>query len=223
MKVGVLSSGGKDSMYAAWLAKNQGNKIECLISVFPENKESYMFHTPSIKKTVIQARNMETPIVTQKTSGIKEEELKDLEKAIKTAVSKYKIEGVVTGTVQSVYQSERIQKICSKLKLECLNPLWQKDQLELLQDLIKNKFKPIITGVFAYPFDRMWLGRKIDEQFVEDIKSLAIKYKINPAGEGGEYETFVLDCPLFKRALKVKRFKDYSSGNNSWRRELEVE
>lgn len=223
MRVGVLSSGGKDSMYAAWLAKKQGNKIECLISVFPENKESYMFHTPSIEKTLVQARIMETPIVTQKTSGIKEEELKDLEKAIKAAISKYKIEGVVTGTVNSVYQSERIQKICNKLGLECLNPLWQKDQLELLRDLIKNKFRPIITGVFAYPLDRMWLGRKIDAQFIEDIKCLADKYKINPAGEGGEYETFVLDCPLFKRALKVKTFKDYSSGDHSWRRELDVE
>lgn len=222
MKLGVLFSGGKDSTYAMWLAKKNGYEISCLISIISENKESYMFHTPSIEKTERQAKAMGIPLILQKTKGKKEDELKDLKSAIKNAVKKYKIQGIVTGAVESVYQSSRIQKICNELDLECFNPLWQKNQFELLEDLIKNKFEIIITGVFAYPLNEKWLGRKIDEEFIYEIKKLNEKYKINPAGEGGEFETFVLNCPLFKKKLKIKSFQDFGK-DNSWWREIDVE
>ena len=224
MKLGVLFSGGKDSALATWIAKKNGYKIACLISIVSENKESYMFHTPSISKTKMQAKVMKIPLILGKTKGEKEIELKDLEKAIKKAKEKYKIQGIVTGAVESVYQATRIQKICDRLDLECFNPLWQKDQFEILEDLLKNKFEIIITGVFAFPFDGKWLGRKIDKKFIEDMKKLNKKYQINPAGEGGEYESFVLYAPkLFKKKLKIKSFKDFSTGENSWRREVEIE
>lgn len=133
MKLGVLFSGGKDSTFAAWLAKKNGYEIACLISIISENKESYMFHTPSVSKTEKQAEAMEIPIIIRKTKGEKEKELNDLKKAIKKAKEKFKIEGIVTGAVESVYQASRIQKICNELNLECFNPLWQMDQIELLE------------------------------------------------------------------------------------------
>ena len=221
MKCGVLFSGGKDSTYAAFLAKKQGYEISCLISIISENPESYMFHTPSITKVKKQAEVMKIPLIIQKTKGQKEEELKDLEKAIQRAKSEYKIEAVVTGAVESVYQSSRIQKICDKLGLECFNPLWKKDQLELLHDLIKDNFKVIIIGVFAYPLDESWLGKEINGEFIKDAAALYEKYKINPAGEGGEIESFVLNCPLFTRELKIKD-KQIQGKNNSWKMEIEM-
>ena len=222
MKLAVLFSGGKDSCYSAYLAKQEGYEIACLISVFSENPESYMFHTPSIEKTKQQAEAMNIPLIIQKTKGQKESEPKDLEKAVKKAKSEYKIEGVVTGAIESIYQASRIQNICNKLGLECFNPLWQRNEEEYLEELIKNKFKVIITGVFAYPLDKSWLGKEINSNFIKEIKELNKKYKIHQAGEGGEFETFVLDCPLFKKHLNIKSFKDISTGENSWRRELEL-
>lgn len=222
MKLGVLFSGGKDSTFAAWLAKKEEYELACLISVISKNKDSYMFHTPSIEKTKAQAKTMNIPIISRQTKGKKEDELDDLKEAVKEAKEKYQIEGVVTGAVESVYQSSRIQKICNELDLECFNPLWQKNQVELLKNLIKNKFSVILTGIFAFPLDEKWLGRQIDERFIEEIWELHEKYKINSAGEGGEFETFVLDCPLFKKPLKVIGQK-ISGENHSWRMEVEVE
>jgi len=222
MKLAILFSGGKDSTYAAYLAKKQGYELTCLIAIESENKESFMFHTPSIKQTEKQASVMEIPLMVVRTKGEKEKELIDLEEGIKRAKKEYRIEGVVTGAVASVYQSTRIQMICDKLGLEVFNPLWQKNQIELLEELIKNKFEVIITGVFAYPLDKKWLGRKMDKKFIEEMKKLQEKYKINPAGEGGETESFVLNCPLFKKKLKIIGFKDFGE-KNSWRREIEVE
>src|SRR3990167_9159341 len=184
MKLGILFSGGKDSAYSAWLAKEYDYELTCLISIFSENQESYMFHTPSIKQVKKQAEVMEIPLIIQKTK------------------QKYKIEGIVTGAIQSIYQSSRIQKICNKLNLECFNPIWQKNEEEYLSELIQNKFKTIITGVFAYPLDESWLGKEINQEIINELKKINQKYKINIAGEGGEFETFVLNCPLFKRKLK---------------------
>jgi len=219
----VLFSGGKDSTYAAWLAKKKGYEPICLVSVFSKNHHSFMFHTPNIKLVKSQAKIMNLPLITQKTKGKKEEELRDLEKAIKRAKRRFKIETIVSGALASNYQKSRIENICKNLNLRLISPLWQKDELEYLRELIKNKFKVIITGVFAYPLNEKWLGREIDNKFIEDIKELNKKYKIHPAGEGGEFETFVLDCPLFKHELKVKSFKDFREGENSWRRDIEVE
>lgn len=222
MNLGVLFSGGKDSVYSAYLAKEQGNNIVCLISILSENKESYMFHTPSIEKTKYQAQAMALPLIIQKTKGEKEEELKDLEKAIEKAIKKYKIEGIVTGAIKSTYQSSRIQKICDKLNIKCINPLWHTDELVYINDLIKNKFKVIVTGVFAYPLEKSWLGKEINQEFINEITEMHKKYKIHIAGEGGEYETFVLECPLFTKQLTISDYKDFKEGENSYRREIEI-
>jgi len=219
MKTGILLSGGKDSLYAAYLAKKEKHKLVCAISVFSQNKDSYMFHTPSITKVKKQTEVMGIPLLVQKTQGKKEIELKDLELAIKKAKSKYGIEAITTGALHSVYQASRIQKICDKLKIKCLNPLWHKNEISYLEELITNKFDIIITAVAAYPLDKSWLGRKIDKKFIEDVTKLKEKYKIHPAGEGGEFETFVLNCPLFMKPLKIKNSKISGEGY-AWKMEI---
>lgn len=221
MKVGILFSGGKDSTYSAWLAKKSGHELACLITLYSKNPDSYMFHTPSIKKTEKQAEVMGLPLIARKTKGIKEKELKDLEKAIKEARKEYGIKGIVTGAVESVYQASRVQSICDHLGLECFNPLWQRNQVELLRDLLREKFRVVITGVSAYPLNGSWLGREINEDFIRDIQALNERYEINPAGEGGEFESFVIECPLFKKPLKVTG-ANFTGEKNSWKMELDL-
>ena len=222
MKLGVLFSGGKDSTMATYLAKKEGHEIACLITIYSENPDSYMFHTPSIRRTNVQAEVMGIPLFTEQTKGVKEEELLDLERAIKKAKKKFKIQGIVTGALHSDYQASRIQKICDKLSLQCVNPLWHKEEFQYLRDIISNKFKVVIIGVSAYPLNASWLGRVIDEKFIEDVTKIHEKYKIHVAGEGGEFETFVLECPLFKRPLKVTG-ADFTGEDYSWKMEVEVE
>jgi diphthine-ammonia ligase len=223
MNLGVLFSGGKDSAYAAYLAKRAGNSLACLISINSNNPNSFMFHTPSVSQVVKQAKSMGLPIVLRDTKGEKEIELADLKIAIKESIDKYKIEGIVTGAVESVYQASRVQGICNELGIECFNPLWQKDQIKLLEELVGIGAEIVITGVFAYPLNEKFLGRKIDKNFINEFEGLREKYQINPAGEGGEFESFVLYFPdLFKEELRVRGFEDIKEGENSWRRNYDI-
>jgi len=144
----------------------------------------------------------------------------DLKNVIETAKKKYEIQGIVTGALESVYQASRIQKICNELKIECFNPLWKKNQIELLKELIRNKFEIIISGVAGYPLDKSWIGRNIDDKFISEVEILQKKFQINPAGEGGEFESLVLNCPMFKKRLNVK-LKNVVGEKNSWRGEWE--
>ncbi len=221
MRIGVLFSGGKDSTLAAFLAKQDGHELVCCISMISENPDSYMFHTPSIAKTEKQAEVMGLPLLTCATKGEKEKELVDLVAALKNAKEKYNIEAITTGAVQSVYQASRIQKICDDLGIKCINPLWQMDSIELLELLLKHNFEVIVIGIAAYPLDDSWLGRTINKQFIEDMKKMEKQYGISPAGEGGEFESFVLNCPLFKKPLNVID-KKISGEGNAWRMEIDV-
>jgi len=204
LKLAILFSGGKDSCLALQYALKFAD-VKCLITLISENPSSFMFHTPNIGLTKLQSEAIGIPIIQFTTQGEKELELQDLKEAIQKAIDRYKIQGIITGAIESVYQASRIQKICQELDIECFNPLWQKNQFELLEELVKEKFEAIITGVFAEGLDE-FIGREISEKFIQDIRKMHDKYQIHVAGEGGEMESLVLDAPFFKKKLHPQIF-----------------
>jgi ABC transporter with metal-binding/Fe-S-binding domain ATP-binding protein len=213
MRLGVLFSGGKDSTLALHYAAEK-EEVVCLITIISKNKESFMYHTPNIEITALQAETLGLPQITKTTRGEKEKELSELEVAIAEAARKYQIEGVVTGAVESVYQAERVQRICNHLGLWCFNPLWKHDQKALLEELLEKRFKVIISGVFAYPLDEKWLGKQIDTKLTDRLVDLQQKFGLSPAGEGGEIETTVLEAPLFKKKIEILDYNVEFKGNS---------
>ncbi len=213
MKTGVLFSGGKDSCLAIQKAMEK-EEVVCLITVVSENPESYMFHTPNIGLTALQAEAAGLPLLSIVTPGEKERELEELERVLKKAKELFGIDGAVTGAIASSYQKERIENICSKLGIESINPLWGVNQTEVLREIVESGFDVMITGVFAEPLGREWLGRIIDMETIRELEELWEKHGINPSGEGGEIETTVLDAPFFKKKVEIKEtslhFSNYS-------------
>ncbi|UCG95453.1 MAG: TIGR00289 family protein [archaeon] len=203
MKVCVLFSGGKDSCLALQKAMEK-EEVACLVTLVSDNPESFMFHTVNINLTRLQARAIGLPLVSFKTKGGKESELEDLKRALEKA-KEFDTEGVVTGAIKSEYQKSRVEKICKELGLECLNPLWHQDEIEILKDVINRGYEILITGVFAEPFGKEWLGRRIDSQTVKELEKLGKEYQINPSGEGGEIETTVLDAPFFRKRIEIEK------------------
>jgi diphthine-ammonia ligase len=213
MKLGVLFSGGKDSTLALQRAQEK-ETVECLITLRSKNPESYMFHTPNINLSTLQAEALGIPIVTKETEGKKEEELADLQEAIAEAQITFHIEGIVTGAVESIYQAQRVQRICNQLDLWCFNPLWKHNQKTLLEELVEKRFSVLISGIFAYPLDEKWLGKEVDAEVIRQLVALQQKYGISPSGEGGEIETTVLDAPLFKKRIEILDYTVEAKGNS---------
>jgi diphthine-ammonia ligase len=202
MRLGVLFSGGKDSAFAAGLAMEK-EEVACLITVLPSNPESYLFHTPNLHLTALQAEAAGLPLVSVVSAGIEEEEVADLSRAVSLAVEEHGVEGVVTGAIRSVYQATRVQRVCHSLGLWCVNPLWQRDEEEYLEVVVSSGFRFLVSGVSAAPLGEEWLGREVDRAALGELKALARRFRMNPAGEGGEYETLVLDAPFFTKRIEV--------------------
>jgi len=201
MQLIALFSGGKDSLFAIKKAIEQGHEIKYLATINSKNPDSYMYHTPNIGLTLMQSRCLNIQLVSKQSLGEKEKEVKDLE----ILLNNLDADGVVCGAIASNYQKERIEKVCENLRLKLLTPLWGMNQEELLREIVKSGFEVIITAVAAEGLDESWLGRKIDEKCIEDLIELNKKFHINVSGDGGEYESLVLDCPLFSRKIEITK------------------
>lgn len=201
MKVAVLFSGGKDSTLALYYA-SKIHEVKFLLS-FISNPESYMFHYPNIELVKFSAEALEIPIIIKKTNYGKEEEIKNLEDALKE-LKEFGIEGIAVGVVSSNYQYNNLKNICKKINLNVYAPFWNANHEYLIREMINLNFKIIIVGVYADGLDEKYLGKILDENTLNELKILEKKFKINIGGEGGEYETFVLDCPLFKKEILIK-------------------
>ena len=207
-----LISGGKDSALALHRAMKQGYEIKYLVTMIPLQADSWMFHYPNTHLTDLFAQAVDIPIVKAKTSGVKEVELEDLKRLLK----KLDIEGVVSGAVASEYQKMRIERICQELNLESITPLWHEDPHTLLQEIVTERFEVIFVGVYAYGFDASWLGRKIDSKAMEELSDLNRKHQISIIGEGGEYETLVLDAPFFKKKIRLVSMEKVWEGQSGY-------
>jgi len=202
MRIAALFSGGKDSTFAVYIAQQYGWTVSPLVSLYPKTADSWMFHSLNIYLSELLAEAIRIPLVKRYTQGEKETELEDLQ----TILQGLDIDGVISGAIASEYQRTRIEKICDELGIKSFTPLWHKDQEMILRDQLRAGFRSIIVGVFAEGFDAIWLGRPIDEQTIDSLVQLHKDYGINIAGEGGEYETLVLDSPLFSKRLVIDDF-----------------
>ncbi len=203
MRVAVLFSGGKDSTYALYLAKKQNHQVISLVTIKPKNPDSYMYHSLNTDLTRQMAEAADLPLVIAETKGEKEKELKELKQVLADLKKQKKIEGVVAGAVASNYQKERLEKICKGLKLKLIVPLWHKNQEQLLKEILKEKFTVIVTGIYAGGLKEEWIGKELDKKNIEKLIQLSKKFRFSLIGEGGELETLVIDCPLFKKKLKI--------------------
>jgi len=216
MRVAALVSGGKDSALALYQAMRSGHDMICLVTMIPRRSDSWMFHYPNIHLTGLFAEASRIPLVKAETEGEKEKELADLESLLKTV----NVEGVVSGAIQSQYQKARVDEICNKLNLKSITPLWHEDPVKLLNEVIDLGFRAIITGVYAHGLDQKWLGRTINREALADLVELNAKYQTSIVGEGGEYETLVLDAPFFKRKIGILKTRTVWEGSSGY---LQVE
>ncbi len=213
MKLASLFSGGKDSVYSIYLAKKHGHEIKCLLTVFPKSDESHLLHYPNLQWTHLQSQSMQIPQLTIKSEFDKtDNEINALEKLLIRSISEYQIEGLVHGGIQSQFQKEKFEDLCDKLNLKVVSPLWNRNTLEYMRELISLNFLFIISSVSSGGLDDSWLGKIITKNDIDDLYTLSKKFGFNLNFEGGEAETFVVDCPLFSHPIKIIQGKKIWDG-----------
>ncbi|MCH7877144.1 MAG: diphthine--ammonia ligase [Thaumarchaeota archaeon] len=208
MKLASLFSGGKDSTYAIYMAQKQGHQVTCLLSVFTKSEESHLLHHPNLQWTKLQSESMKIPQLTIKSdSDETNDELLALENLLQTAKDKFYIEGLVHGGINSQFQKEKFETLCSKLDLIAVTPLWGSDPEQYMNNLLDSNFVFIMTIVSSDGLDDTWLGKQISKSDIDTLRQLSDKFGFNLNFEGGEAETFVINCPLFSNSIKINQAK----------------
>jgi len=198
MILASLCSGGKDSIFSAYLATQMGHEIACLVSIRPR-EGSWLFHTPNVDMVPLMAESMGVPLTTIESDGSEDGDMESLKDALKGL----DVEGVVVGAIWSDYQWDRINLVCGSLGLKVIAPMWRKGQGMLFEEIVSSGIKAMIVGCFAEGLDKGHLGRMLDQHLLDELKKLEVRYGISVMGEGGEYETLVLDSPMFKRPIDI--------------------
>ncbi|MEM1873089.1 MAG: diphthine--ammonia ligase [Acidilobaceae archaeon] len=203
MRLCALVSGGKDSVYTLHRAIWEGHSLECLIVFHSMRDDSWLFHTPATRLVALQAEAMGVREELEEftISGSRHSELLELEDAMRRVARRRKAEGLAVGVISSRYQRDRMSLIASRLGLVLYTPLWSVSQEEHMRSLVREGFKIVITRISTMGLHPKFLGVVLKPEHIEEIIALSKRFGFNPAFEGGEAETLVVEAPLFKKKL----------------------
>ena len=221
MNLAALFSGGKDSTYSIYKAKQMGHDIKCLITVFPKSDNSHLLHFPNIELTKLQSETLKIPQITSTSnSDDLSDEMYALEVLIEKARVDFQIDGLVHGGISSEFQKKKFEKICKEDNLNIITPLWKTNPKEYMINLLDSNFKFILTSVSSDGLDETWLGKIISIDDVSLLSNLSSKHGFNLNFEGGEAETFVTDCPIYSHPIKINKSQTIWDG---YRGRFEIE
>lgn len=237
----ALLSGGKDSCYNIHQCIANSHRLVCLANLSPPqsviqdescNEELNSFMYQSAGSSVIPAYEhcMGVPIIIHEIRGKavdqsmhydhtteqEQDEVEDLFELLKSVMNQFPtIKGVSCGAIVSNYQRLRVENICERLGLTMLSYLWQKDRQSLLSSIIDDGIDAVLVKVAGAGLDPYkHLGKSL-KVLHPTLISLHNKYGLDVCGEGGEYESLVLDAPFFKKRIVIVEKKIFLDDEDS--------
>ncbi|KAI0303257.1 hypothetical protein BC826DRAFT_903387 [Russula brevipes] len=226
MKYIALVSGGKDSCYNLLHCHKNGHELVAAASLRPEpgieELDSYLYQTVGQDAIEFVARALDVPLYRRVISGtalvqdseyggrdVKErggvdgDETEDLYALLSDVKSHHPdAKGVSVGAILSNYQRVRVEHVCQRLSLTPLSYLWQRNQADLLSEMIAAGMEAVLIKVAGIGLTTRHLGKSLSDM-QPTLTSLNTLYGSHICGEGGEYESLTLDCPLFKRRITL--------------------
>ncbi len=212
MTVTALVSGGKDSVYAAYLAEMQGWPVDELVTLRPPRDDSRMFHTPNLDLVALQAaawgkRHREVLVRGEDDSS----EIAALEVALSGGKGP-----VVVGAIASSFQWARVLRVADRLDRRVYAPLWRVDPVRVVREEISAGLDIRLVHLAAEPLTRELLGRQFDSSLLGEIEARSRTVRpVNVAGEGGEYETLVVGAPFWRQRLVLDRVRTVTEASTS--------
>ncbi|MDY6918101.1 MAG: diphthine--ammonia ligase [Chloroflexota bacterium] len=196
----VSWSGGKDSCLSLYRAVRSGVHARFLLNMVNRDASRSMSHGLTPLLLSAQAEAIQIPIVQRETTW------ETYERDFKAAVTELRREGaeaMVFGDIDLVEHQEWVERVSHEVGVEAMLPLWGCDSERLLNEFVESGFEAVVVAANAEFFGEDWLGKRLDRRFVADVARLAGEAGFHPLGEKGEYHTFVVDGPLFKRRIRI--------------------
>lgn len=203
MKKAFLNwSSGKDAAFALYLLQQQNKfSVEKLVTTI--NSETNRVSMHGLRKDLLlkQTKSIGIPLRLIPLSG--NVPLRDYNSIMEQEVLKLKAEGYTHSIFGDIfledlkhYREQQLQKV----KVQGVFPLWKEDTSALMDNFLSSGFKAITISVNAKLLDKSFCGRIVDEDFLSDLPK-----NVDPAGENGEFHTFVFDGPIFSKPVSFQK------------------
>ena len=216
MQVVALVSGGKDSVYCAMRARAHGHEVAALANLFPPaalggaDADSHMYQTVGHECVGLYARCMNLPLFRKEIRGGSKnldlvyrreagDEVEDLRLLLREVVRQLPgVRGVCSGAIRSDYQRTRVEAVCADLGLVSYAFLWRRPQDRLLGEMVAQGLEAVLVKVAGLGLEPgKHLGRTLGAMRPHLLR-LHERFGCHVCGEGGEFESLTLDCPLFE-------------------------
>ncbi|KAL4458652.1 hypothetical protein ABPG75_013517 [Micractinium tetrahymenae] len=196
------------------LCQQYGHEIVALANLLPAQQEtddldSWMYQTVGHQLVGAYAQCTGLPLYRRRIMGgsadqrlvyedTEGDEVEDLACVLAYVKERHpEVAAVSSGAIASDYQRTRVERVCARLGLVSLAYLWHQPQAALLRRMIDAEIDAILVKIAAAGLTpRKHLGARL-ATLPAQLHALRRTYGCNVCGEGGEYETLTLDCPLF--------------------------
>ena len=201
VKTFVSWSGGKDAALSYYRVMGDF-QVTHLLNMVAEDGRISRSHGIRTNVLRMQAEAMGIQIIQQESSW------ETYEAEFKKALSGLKGRGVeagIFGDIDLDAHREWVERVSRESGMEAVLPLWgEKNREKLIEELIEAGFETIVVATKKDVLGPEWLGRRIDYDFVRDISKIK---GVDISGEGGEYHTFVVSGPIFKKRINILKSK----------------
>ncbi|KAJ3185334.1 ATP binding domain 4 [Gaertneriomyces sp. JEL0708] len=176
--------------------------------------DSYMYQTVGHDAIDFYGECMELPLFRREIVGSSiakdadytvtlQDEVEDLYQLLREVKEEMpEVQAVASGAILSNYQRVRVEHVCLRLGLTSLSYLWQRDQKKLMEDMIAANVNAILIKVAAIGLEVKHLGKSLSQMYPH-LLHIHELYDCHICGEGGEFETFTLDTPIFKKRIVI--------------------
>jgi uncharacterized protein (TIGR00290 family) len=188
----LMWSGGKDSALALQRATAGGLEISRLINFFDASTGRVRFHATRVD--MIRAQAMATGIELRAIGT----SWPTMEARLCVELATLREEGFAGVVLGDIHLAEVRKWYEDRVRAAGLNheePLWGESPSRLVREFVEAGGRAVITCIDLGRLDESWLGRIVDESFLDEI----VNTGIDPCGENGEYHSFAFRGRAFDR------------------------
>ncbi len=193
MKGIAFFSGGKDGLYAVYLAQKSGIDIPYLLLLKTTFGTSPHYENIESLKTLADSMKKELLIFDMKKGN---DELGKF-------IASLNVSFIVGGDIFLEEHFNWVNRLAQSADVVALEPIYGKKSMNLAEDMVKDGFEYSIIAVDTSKFEKDWLGYKFESY--DDVKKFAFENpNVDPLGERGEFHTVVLKSPLFEDSFVMR-------------------
>lgn len=193
-KHALMWSGGKDSALALQRASAAGLHVARLINFYDAATRRVRFH--ATRAEMIQAQ-ADAAGIDLHAIGSAWPEMEERLTGELAALRSEGFAGVLFGDIHLADVRAWYETRVRAAGLEHIEPLWGEDPAKLVREFVEAGGRAVITCVDLSRLDSSWLGRIVDERFLDEIGST----QADPSGENGEFHSFAFQGPAFLRPV----------------------